>query len=82
MYTNQLNDVCNGVHFFLTKLQIVGVQFYLKYASLHVFFKIFAQICSVIIYKGIFEVLRTSVSQKTPYYRLLTVVRFSKYSFL
>ena len=66
---------------FLTKLQIAGVQFYLKYASLHVFFRISAQICSVIIYKGIFEVSQTSISQKIPYYRLLTVVRFSKYSF-
>ena len=50
MHTNQLKDVCNGVHF-LTKLQAEGLQFYKKYASPQVFFKIFDQICSVVIYK-------------------------------
>ena len=55
-YTNQLNDDCNGVHFFF---------FFDKIASLQVFFKIFDQICTVVIYKEFFEILRTSVSQKT-----------------
>ena len=48
MYTNQLKDVCNGVHF-LTELQAEGLQFYQKYASLQVFFKIFDQIRTVVI---------------------------------
>ena len=43
MYTNKLNDVCSKVHF-LTKLQAVCLQFYQSYASLQVFFKIFAQL--------------------------------------
>ena len=41
------------------------LQFYQKYASLQVLFKIFAQICSVVIYKEIFEILPISISQKT-----------------
>ena len=36
-----------------------------KRASLQVFLKIFAQICSVVNYKETFEFLQTSVSQKT-----------------
>ena len=56
MYTNQLKDVCNGVHLFLTKLQGEGLQFYQEYAF---------QICTVVIYKEFFKILRTSVSQKT-----------------
>ena len=64
MYTNQLKDVCSGVHF-LTKLQAEGLQFYQKYASLQVFFKINDQICTAVICKEFFEILRTSVSQKT-----------------
>ena len=56
MYTNQLSSICNGVHFFCFFV-------YQKYASL--LFKIFAQICSIVICKGIFEILRTSVSEKT-----------------
>ena len=58
MYTNQLNKICNGFHFFC-------LQFYQKYASLQVLSETFAQICSVAIYKDVFEILRTSVSQKT-----------------
>ena len=53
MYTNQLNNICNGVHFFVCSF------------AKNMLFKIFAQICSVVIYKEIFEILRTSVSQKT-----------------
>ena len=64
MYINQLKDVCNGVHF-LTKLQAECLQFYPKYASLQVLFKVFDQICTVVIYKKFFEILQTSVSQKT-----------------
>ena len=44
---------------------IFCLQFYQRYASLQVLFKIFAQICSVVIYKEIFEILPTSISQKT-----------------
>ena len=55
------------------------LKFYQKNASLIVFFKIFAQICSVVIYKGIFKILRTS--QKTFQQPLLTVLRSQKYSF-
>ena len=40
------------------------LQFYQKYASLQVLFKIFAQICSAVLHKEIFEILRTSFSQK------------------
>ena len=64
IYTNQLRDVCNEVHF-LTKLQAEGLQSYEKNASLQVFFKIFDQICTVVIYNEFCEILRTSVSQKT-----------------
>ena len=35
------------------------------YAALQVLFKIFAQICSVVIYKEVFQILQTSVSLKT-----------------
>ena len=49
---------------FLTKLQAKGLKFYKKYASLQVFFKIFEQICTVVISKEFFEILRTFVSQK------------------
>ena len=55
------------------------LKFYQKNASLIVFFKIFAQICSIVIYKGIFKILRTS--QKTFQSPLLTVLRSQKYSF-
>ena len=51
-------------------------------------FQDFAQICFVVIYKGIFEILRTTVSQKIFKFanrlltvRLLTVLRSSKCSF-
>ena len=64
MYTNQLRDVCDGVHFF-TKLQAEGLQFFQKYASLQGSFKIFDQICTAVTYKEFFEILQTSVSHKT-----------------
>ena len=64
LYTNQSKDVCNGVHL-LTKLHTEGLQFYQKYASLQVLFKIFNQICAVVNYKEFFEILGTSASQKT-----------------
>ena len=41
------------------------LQVYQKYASLQVLLKIFPQISSVVISKGIFEILRTAISQKT-----------------
>ena len=44
---------------------VLYLQFYQIYASLQVLFKIFAHNCSVVIFKGIFEILRNSVSQKT-----------------
>ena len=47
------------------KFIVFCLQFYQKYASLQVLLKIFAQICSAVIYKEIFEILRTSLSQKT-----------------
>ena len=62
MNRNQLNNISNGSHFFFF---FFFLQFYPKYASLQVLFKIFDQICSVVIYKEVFEILRTSVSQKT-----------------
>ena len=46
-------------------MELQYLQLYQRYASLQVLFKIFAQICSVVICKEIFEILRTSVSQKT-----------------
>ena len=58
MYTNQLNNICNGgVHFFLCNLPNIC------FSKVH--FNIFAQICSVVTYKEIFKILRISVSQKT-----------------
>ena len=54
---------------------------YQKYASQQVLLKIFAHICSVVIYKEIFEILRTSVSHKTFQQWLLIFLRFSKYTF-
>ena len=44
---------------------IFCLQFYQRYASLQVLFKIFVQIYFVVIYKEMFAILRTSVSQKT-----------------
>ena len=46
-------------------MELQFLQLYQRYASLQVLFKIFAQICSVVICKEIFENLRSSVSQKT-----------------
>ena len=43
-------------------MELQYLQLYQRYASLQVLFKIFAQICSVVIYKEVFEILRTSVS--------------------
>ena len=60
MYTNQLNNICNGV-----AMEIQYLQLYQRYASQQVLFKIFAQIWSVVIWKEIFEILQTFVSQKT-----------------
>ena len=57
IYTKQLNNIFDGVHFY-------SLSFYQKYASLQVLFKIFAHICPEVINKEIFEILRTSVSQK------------------
>ena len=57
MYANQLNNICNGVAMELQYLQLCE-----RYDS--PLFKIFAQICSVVICKEIFEILRTSVSEK------------------
>ena len=60
MYTNPLNNICNEV---ATELQYL--QLYQRYASIQVLFNIFSQICSVVVCKEIFEILQTSVSQKT-----------------
>ena len=57
MYTNQLNNICNGV-----AMELQYLQLYQRCASL--LFEIFAQICSVVICKEIFEILRTSVSER------------------
>ena len=56
MYTNRLNNICNGV-----AMELQYLQLYQRYASL--LFKVFAQSCSVVICKEIFKILRTSVSQ-------------------
>ena len=58
-YTNQLPKQ------YLWRSSFFCLLFYQRYASLQVFFKIFAQVCSVVIYKEMFECLRTSVSQKS-----------------
>ena len=63
-------------------MKLSCLQLYQRYASLQVLFKIFAQICSVVICKKFFDILRTSVSQKTFQWQLLTVLRSSKHSFL
>ena len=54
------HNICNGV-----AMELQYLQLYQRYASLQVLFNIFSQICSVVICKEIFEILRTSVSQKT-----------------
>ena len=54
MYTNQLKNICDGVAMELDYLQL-----YQRYASLQVFFKIFAQICFLVICKKNFKILRT-----------------------
>ena len=46
-------------------MELQYLQPYQRYASLQVLFKSFAQICSVVICKVMFEILQTSVSQKT-----------------
>ena len=46
MYINQLNNICNKVAMKLHYLEL-----YQRYASLKTLFKIFAQICSVVICK-------------------------------
>ena len=60
MYANQLSNICNGA-----AMELQYLQLYQRYASLQVLFNIFSQICSVVICKEFFEILRTSVSQKT-----------------
>ena len=60
MYTNQLSNICNEV---ARELNICS---FTKDMPLYKYFSIFfSQICSVVICKEIFEILRTSVSQKT-----------------
>ena len=46
-------------------MELQYLQLYQRYASLQVLFRIFAQICSVAIYKEMFECLQISVTQKT-----------------
>ena len=46
-------------------MELQYLQLYQRNASLQVLFNIFPQICSVDISKGIFEILRTAISQKT-----------------
>ena len=60
MYTNQLNNICNGV-----ALELQYFQLYQRYASQQLLLKIFAQIWSVVICKEIFKISQTSVSQKS-----------------
>ena len=55
MYTNQLNSTCNGIHFF-----VCSFLFYQKYSSLQLRFLI-----RFLLQLSIFEILQTSVSQKT-----------------
>ena len=62
-------------------MELQYLQLCQRYTSLQVLFKIFAQICSVVISKEIFEILQTSVSQKPFQQQLLTVLRSSKHSF-
>ena len=45
-------------------MELQYFQIYRRYTSLQVLSTIFAQVCSVVICKEIFEILRTSVSQK------------------
>ena len=56
MYTNQLSNICNEV---TMELNICS---FTKDMPLYKYFSIFSsQICSVVICKEIFEILRTSV---------------------
>ena len=60
MFKKQLSNICNVRLFFFSFLQ-----FDQRYASVQVLFKVFAQICYLVICKEIFAILRTSVSRKT-----------------
>ena len=60
IYTNQLNDICKGA-----VLELQYLQLYQRCAFLQILLKIFVQICSAVTGKEIFEILQTSVSQKT-----------------
>ena len=46
-------------------MELHNLQLYQRYASLQLDFTIFAQIWSVVTCKEIFEILQTSVSQKS-----------------
>ena len=46
-------------------MELQYLQLHQRYASLQILFNIFYQICSVVICKEVFEIVRTSVSQKT-----------------
>ena len=46
-------------------MELQYLQFYQRYASVQALFKIFTQICSVVICKEIFKILQASVSRKT-----------------
>ena len=59
---------------FLAKLQVEDLQLYQKYALLQIFSKIFAQTCSFL--KEFLKILRTSVSQKKLYQRLLAAADY------
>ena len=70
MYTNQLSNICNEA---ARELNICSFTKYFSVFS--------SQICSAVICKEIFEILRTSVSHKTFQQWLLIFLRFSKYTF-
>ena len=60
MYTNQFSNICNEA------ARELNIRSFTKDMPLYKYFSIFSsQICSVVICKEIFEILRTSVSLKT-----------------
>ena len=75
MYTNQLNNICNGV-----AMELQYLQLYQRYASLQVLFRIFAQICSVVICKEIFpENLLVAAANRFRFLETFIFLKFTVY---
>ena len=63
MYTNQLKEICNGVHFFLQNFRLKICSFTKNMLLYKYFFKFLLRL--VVICKGFFEILQNYAFQKT-----------------